>query len=117
LTKPTPLILYQAIEECGYFLINAQYNWLVISTDLKENAALHCLVACFLHLQRPTLTLNIKSKAQQKKLKTIRGSYTGLDLSIHDKKTTLKIWSDTPFKITYNHLITSQDLTFQYFLT
>jgi hypothetical protein len=33
-----------------------------------------------------TLTLNIKSKAQQKKIKTIRGSYTGLDLSIRNKK-------------------------------
>jgi hypothetical protein len=32
------------------------------------------------------LTLNIKSKIKQKKLKTIRGSYTGLDLSIHDKE-------------------------------
>jgi hypothetical protein len=29
---------------------------------------------------------NIKSEAQQKKLKTVRGSYTGLDLSIHAKK-------------------------------
>jgi hypothetical protein len=33
-----------------------------------------------------TLTLNRKSKTQQKKLKTIRGSYTDLDLSIHAKK-------------------------------
>jgi hypothetical protein len=33
-----------------------------------------------------TLTLNIKSKTQQKKLKTIRGSYTDLDLPIHAKK-------------------------------
>ncbi len=44
-----PLILYQALEERGYFLINAQLLWLVISTDLQENVALHCLVACFLH--------------------------------------------------------------------
>ncbi len=33
-----------------------------------------------------TLNINIKSKAQQKKLKTVRGSYTELDLSIHVKK-------------------------------
>jgi hypothetical protein len=32
------------------------------------------------------LNVNIKSEAQQKKLKTIRGSYTDLDLSIHAKK-------------------------------
>jgi hypothetical protein len=28
----------------------------------------------------------MKSEAQQKKLKTVRGSYTDLDLSIHAKK-------------------------------
>jgi hypothetical protein len=32
------------------------------------------------------INVNIKSEAQQKKLKTVRGSYTGLDLSIHAKK-------------------------------
>jgi hypothetical protein len=32
------------------------------------------------------LQLNIKSEAQQKKLKTVRGSYTDLDLSTHAKK-------------------------------
>jgi hypothetical protein len=31
-------------------------------------------------------TVNIKSEAQQKKLKTVRGSHTDLDLSIHAKK-------------------------------
>ncbi len=30
--------------------------------------------------------MNIKSEALQKKLKTVRGSYTDLDLSIHAKK-------------------------------
>ncbi len=33
-----------------------------------------------------TLNINIKSEAQQKKLKSVRGSYTDLDLSIHVKK-------------------------------
>jgi hypothetical protein len=32
------------------------------------------------------LNVNIKSEAQEKKLKTVRGSYTDLDLSIHAKK-------------------------------
>ncbi len=44
-----PLILYQALEERGYFLINDQLQLARNSTDLQENAALHCLVACFLH--------------------------------------------------------------------
>ncbi len=58
------------------------YNWLVIGTDLQENAAFYAFrINCV-----STLTLNIKSKAQQKKIKTIRGSYTVLDLSIHYKK-------------------------------
>jgi hypothetical protein len=34
------------------------------------------------------LNLNIKRKMQQKKIKTIRGSFTGLDLSVHAKKGT-----------------------------
>ncbi len=33
-----------------------------------------------------TFNVNIKSEAQQKKLKTVRGSYTDLDLSIRVKK-------------------------------
>jgi hypothetical protein len=33
-----------------------------------------------------TLNVNLKSEAQQKKFKTVRGSYTDLDLSIHVKK-------------------------------
>jgi hypothetical protein len=48
---------------------------------------LHIVKWCAFRINRvTTLTLNIKLKTQQKKLKTIRGSYTGLDLSIHDKK-------------------------------
>jgi hypothetical protein len=34
------------------------------------------------------LNINIKWKAQQKQLKTIRSSYTGLELSINAKKGT-----------------------------
>ncbi len=30
--------------------------------------------------------MNIKAEAQRKKLKTVRGSYTGLDLSKHARK-------------------------------
>jgi hypothetical protein len=37
-------------------------------------------------LTAPTVNVNIKSEAQQKKLKAVRGSYTDLDLSIHVKK-------------------------------
>ncbi len=49
----------------------------------------------WLHIVKPlafrinrvqTLNVNIKSEAQQKKFKTVKGSYTDLDLSIHAKK-------------------------------
>ncbi len=52
------------------------YNQLVISSDLQENAALHCLVAYFKY----------KIEGATEKLKTIRGSYADLDIYIHDKK-------------------------------
>jgi hypothetical protein len=34
--------------------------------------------------------VNIKLETQQKKLKTVRGPYTGLDLTIHAKKGSIK---------------------------
>jgi hypothetical protein len=70
-----PLIFYQALEERGYFLINDQLQLACISTDLQENAALHCSVACFSHLPGPNFNFKYKIEGTtKKKLKTIRGS-------------------------------------------
>jgi hypothetical protein len=62
------------------------YNWRGFSIDLQKNVAAHCLAIAFCINHGQTLNVNIKSEAQQKKLKTVRGSYTDLDLSIPAKK-------------------------------
>jgi hypothetical protein len=41
----------------------------------------------------------MKSEAQQKKLKTVRGSYTDLDLSIHAKKVPEKSCDTLPLSV------------------
>ncbi len=69
-----------------YFSSFINYNWRGFSTDLQKNVAAHCLSTCFLHLLHLNFKRKYKSEAQQKKLKTVRGSYTDLDLSIHAKK-------------------------------
>jgi hypothetical protein len=48
------------------------------------------------------MNVNIKLEAQQKKLKTVRGSYTDLDLSIHAKKGPEKSRKTLPLKFA-NH--------------
>jgi hypothetical protein len=45
------------------------YNWLVISTDLQENAALHCLVACFSHELRLNFNFKYKIEGATEKIK------------------------------------------------
>ncbi len=67
------------------FSLFINYSWHGFSTDLQKKRAAHCLATCFLH----QLRLNFKSKYKirgSEKLKTVRGSYTDLDLSIHAKK-------------------------------
>ncbi len=56
------------------------------------------------------LTLNIKSKTQQKKLKTIRGSYTDLDLSIHAKKGPKKSRETLPLRTCWPQYLVAQAL-------
>jgi hypothetical protein len=53
------------------------------------------------------INLNIKWKVQQKKLETIRGSYTGLDLSIHAKKGTKKSLETLPLNEALVGIITT----------
>ncbi len=50
-----------------------------------------------------TLNIYIKSEAQQKKLKTVRGSYTDQDLSIHAKKGPEKSCDTLPLNIKFGN--------------
>ncbi len=54
---------------------------------------------CAASLLGSALNLNIKSEAQQKKLKTVRGSYKDLDLSIHAKKGSEKYRDTLPLRM------------------
>jgi hypothetical protein len=49
----------------------------------------------------------MKSEARQKKLKTVRGSYTDLDLSIHVKKRPKKSRDTVPLKSEWSCQMTS----------
>jgi hypothetical protein len=73
-------------KKCGISLVKTSKKISVFLVNLLENTALQCLVACYSH--QPHLNFNFKYKIEGEtvKLKTIIDSYTGLDLSIHDKK-------------------------------
>ncbi len=58
------------------------------------------------------LNVNIKSEAQEKKLKTVRGSYTDLDLSIHAKKGPKKSRDTLPLKYNFLMLVRTADKFF-----
>jgi hypothetical protein len=56
--------------------------------------------------------VNIKSEAQQKKLKTVRGSDTDLDISIHAKKGPEKSRDTLPLSRGNLHCIYISDLNY-----
>jgi hypothetical protein len=79
-------MFYQALEASGGFSSFISYNWHGFSTDLQKNVAAHCLATCFSHLPRLNFNRKYKIRGSTEKSKTVRGSYTDLDLSIHAKK-------------------------------
>jgi uncharacterized protein (DUF2461 family) len=94
-TRHSDLIIYKS--HATYVLSSTRGKWR-LSHHFSITIGVDLVVICrkmWLHIVKPlafrincveTLNVNIKSEAQQKKLKTVRGSYTDLDLSIHAKK-------------------------------
>jgi hypothetical protein len=95
-TRHSDLIIYKSYAT--YVLSGTRGIWRLSHHLLSITIGVDLVLICrkmWLHIVEPlafcinrvqTLNINIKSEAQQKKLKTVRGSYTDLDLSIHAKK-------------------------------
>ncbi len=64
--------------------------------NLLENAALHCFVGCFLHLQCLSFNFKYKIEGATEKIKNHPRFLYRIDLPIHDKKTTLKSGETLP---------------------
>jgi hypothetical protein len=80
----------------------------------------------WLHIVKPlafrinhikTLNVNKKSEAQQKKLKTVRGSYIDLDLSIHAKKGPEKSRDTLPLRYLLETFLSNENLPLRQFLS
>jgi hypothetical protein len=78
-TRHSDLIIYKS--NSTYVLSGTRGKWR-LSHHLSITIGVDLVLICrkmWLH------NVNIKSEAQQKNLKNVGGSYTGLDLSIHAK--------------------------------
>ncbi len=94
-THHSNLIIYKSYAT--YVLSRTRGKWR-LSQNSSITIGVDLVLICrkmWLHIVQPlafrinhvyTLNVNIKSEAQQKKLKTVRGSYIDLDLSLHAKK-------------------------------
>ncbi len=111
-TRHFDLIIYKSYAT--YVLSGTRGKWR-LSHHLSITIGVDLVVICrkmWLHIDQPvafrincvqTLNVNIKSEAQQKKLKTVRGSYTDQDLSIHAKKGPEKSRDTFPLNIKFGN--------------
>ena len=109
-TRHSDLIIYKSYAT--YVLSGTRGKWR-LSDHLSITIGVDLVLICrkmWLHIVKPlafcinrvqTLNKIIKSEAQQKKLKTVRGSFTDLDLSIHAKEGPEKYHDTLPLRCAF----------------